>query len=209
VTILARRSAAKGETAGAGASFKRALIGGSFKHALIGALGIVAVGASFFAAPGLAGLAGAALALNMLAIAVIDWRLFIIPDQLNALALALGLLAVGFEDRGERLTLTLDAAIRGATMAALFLAFRFAYRRLRGREGMGLGDVKLAGVAGVWLDWPSLPIAVEIAALAALGFVLSRHIQARRALDPLTKLPFGAFFAPAIWFCWTWARCWS
>jgi leader peptidase (prepilin peptidase) / N-methyltransferase len=197
VNILARLSRAKGETSGAGGLGKRAAVGG---FCLIG------VGASILAAPDFTGFAGAALALNMLAIAVIDWRLFIIPDELNALALALGFLAVGFDDRGDKLTLALDAAIRGATMAALFFVFRLAYRRLRGREGMGLGDVKLAGVAGIWLDWPSLPIAVEIASLAALGFVLSRHIQARRALDPLTKLPFGAFFAPAIWICWVFAR---
>jgi leader peptidase (prepilin peptidase) / N-methyltransferase len=200
VNILGRLSAAKGEISGA-----RGLV----KRAAIGALCLTGIAASLFAVPGPAGLAGAALALNMLAIAVIDWRLFIIPDELNALALTLGLLAVGFDDRGAKLTLALDAATRAATMAALFFAFRLAYRRLRGREGMGLGDVKLASVAGIWLDWPSLPIAVEIAALAALGCVLSRHIQARLALDPLSKLPFGAFFAPAIWICWALARWWS
>jgi leader peptidase (prepilin peptidase) / N-methyltransferase len=183
--------------------------GGFSKRAAIGALGLFGIGASFYAAPGLVGLAGAALALNMLAIAVIDWRLFIIPDELSALALASGLAAVGFERPNEMLALALDASVRGATMAALFFAFRFAYQRLRRREGMGLGDVKLAAVAGVWLDWPSLPIVVEIAALAALAFILSRHIQAGRALDPLMKLPFGAFFAPAIWICWLLARLWS
>jgi leader peptidase (prepilin peptidase)/N-methyltransferase len=200
VNILARLSAAKGEISGA-----RGLV----KRAAIGALCLIGIAASLFAVPGPAGLAGAALALNMLAIAVFDWRLFIIPDELNALALALGLLAVGFDDRGAKLTLALDAATRAATMAALFFAFRLAYRRLRGREGMGLGDVKLASVAGIWLDWPSLPLAVEMASLAALGFVLSRRIQAHRALDPLSKLPFGAFFAPAIWICWVLARWWS
>jgi leader peptidase (prepilin peptidase)/N-methyltransferase len=195
--MLARLHSAKNGASG---------VGGFFKLASIGALGLFCVGASFYAAPGLAGLAGAALALNMLAIAVIDWRFFIIPDELNALAIGLGLLAVGFDDRGEKLTLALDASTRGATMAALFFAFRFAYRHLRGCEGMGLGDVKLAGVAGIWLDWPSLPIAVEIAGLGALGLILSRHVQAGRALDPLTKLPFGAFFAPAVWICWLLAR---
>jgi leader peptidase (prepilin peptidase) / N-methyltransferase len=198
--MLARLHSAKNGASG---------VGGFFKLASIGALGLFCVGASFYAAPGLPGLAGAALALNMLAIAVIDWRYFIIPDELNALAIGLGLLAVGFDDRGEKLTLALDASTRGATMAALFFAFRFAYRHLRGCEGMGLGDVKLAGVAGIWLDWPSLPIAVEIAAIAALGVFLSRHVQAGRALDPLTKLPFGAFFAPAVWICWALARLWN
>jgi leader peptidase (prepilin peptidase)/N-methyltransferase len=200
VNILARLHSAK-----SGAS----VAGGCFKLASIGALGLFCVGASLYAAPGPCGLAGAALALNMLAIAVIDWRVFIIPDELNALALALGLVAVGFEHPDEKLTLALDVSIRGATMSALFFAFRFAYRRLRGCEGMGLGDVKLAGVAGIWLDWPSLPIAVEIAALGALGLVLSRHVQVGRALDPLMKLPFGAFFAPAVWICWLLARLWS
>jgi leader peptidase (prepilin peptidase)/N-methyltransferase len=202
VTLPTRLSEAKGETSGAG-------IGGSFRYAGIGVLGLIGTSVSLFAAPGLAGLAGAALALNMLAIAVIDRRLFIIPDELNALALALGLIAVCFDDGGDRLGLALTALIRGATMAGLFFAFRFAYRRLKGREGMGLGDVKLAGVAGIWLDWPSLPIAVEIASLAALAFVLSRHIRTRSALDPLTRLPFGAFFAPAIWICWVLARWWG
>jgi leader peptidase (prepilin peptidase) / N-methyltransferase len=200
VNILARLHSAKSGASG---------VGGFFKLAAIVALGLFCVGASFYAAPGPFGLAGAALALNMLAIAIIDWRLFIIPDELNALALALGLVAVGFEHPDEKLMLALDAATRAATMAALFFACRLTYRRLRGREGMGLGDVKLAGVAGIWLDWPSLPLAVEMASLAALGFVLSRRIQAHRALDPLSKLPFGAFFAPAIWICWVLARWWS
>ncbi len=61
------------------------------------------------------------------------------------------------------------------------------YRRLRGREGIGLGDVKLAGVAGAWLDWQSIPIAVEIAALAALAVCLVRWLatsDARSARPP-------------------------
>ena len=176
---------------------------------LIGAAGLCAVAASLNAAPGVAGLAGAALALTMLAIAVIDARHLIIPDELNALAFALGLAATSYEGWDEMPAPALAAIIRCGAMAAIFLAFRHGYRQLRGHEGMGLGDVKLAGVAGVWLDWTSLPIAVEVAALAALGFIMSRKIRAKRSLDPLAKLPFGAFLAPAIWICWVLARLWS
>jgi prepilin signal peptidase PulO-like enzyme (type II secretory pathway) len=37
-------------------------------------------------------------------------------------------------------------------MFALFFGFRAGYRALRGLEGKGFGDAKLAAVAGVWLD---------------------------------------------------------
>jgi leader peptidase (prepilin peptidase)/N-methyltransferase len=87
-------------------------------------------------------------------------------------------------------------------LAATFLALRILYRRLRGRDGLGLGDVKLAGVAGAWLGWFTIPISIEIAALAALA----AHIMARRwqglTLSATARLPFGLFFAPAIWLCW-------
>ena len=180
-----------------------------FKRSLIAAAGVSAVAASLYAAPGIAGLAGAGLALIMLAVAVIDWRLLVIPDELSALAIALGLGDVVFARWEDMPAPGLDALVRGAVTAALFFVFRFVYRRFRGREGLGLGDVKLAGVAGIWLDWTSLPIAVEIAALGALGFVASRGIRSRRAPDPLAKLPFGTFLAPSIWLCWLLERWWS
>lgn len=177
-----------------------------FKRSLVGAAGLFAVAASLYAAPGTAGLAGAGLALIMLAVAVIDLRLLIIPDELSALAAALGLAVVAFEHWEDMPAAALDALTRCAVSAAFFLAFRFVYRRARAREGIGLGDVKLAGVAGIWLDWASLPVAVEIAALTALAFVATRGVRSRRAPDPFAKLPFGAFLAPAIWLCWLLAR---
>ena len=66
---------------------------------------------------------------------------------------------------------------------------------------MGFGDVKLAAVAGVWLDWAFLPVAIEIAALSALAVALYARFR-DHGFDPKARLPFGAFFAPAIWICW-------
>ena len=137
----------------------------------------------------------------MLAIALIDRRQFIIPDELNAAAFLLAL-ADARIGRGALLEDTASAVIRGAVLAATFLAWRILYRRLRGRDGLGLGDVKLAGVAGAWLGWFTIPISIEIAALGALA----AHIVARRSqgltLSATARLPFGLFFAPAIWLCW-------
>jgi leader peptidase (prepilin peptidase)/N-methyltransferase len=174
----------------------------TFEAATIVVAAIATAAASMIVVPGGRGLAGAGLACLMIAIAAVDARRFIIPDELTAAALALGLAdaAIRHPDGiGEALAL---AALRGGIVAAAFFGLWALYRRLRGREGIGLGDVKLAGVAGVWLDWPSIPIAVEIAALAALAVCLVRWLALGRAISTTTRLPFGAFLAPAIWIAW-------
>jgi leader peptidase (prepilin peptidase)/N-methyltransferase len=164
--------------------------------------GALAVGASLYVSPGGSGLAGATLAILMLVIAVEDWRRFVIPNALNLLAVGLRIVDIGFERPDDFAGAILEAVLRAIVAAGVFLAFRFAYRNLRGREGMGLGDVKLGGVAGLWLSWPSLPIALEIAALSGLAIALSWRVRSRGGLGPFTKLPFGAVLAPAIWLCW-------
>jgi leader peptidase (prepilin peptidase) / N-methyltransferase len=84
----------------------------------------------------------------------------------------------------------------------LFFAFRACYQKLRGIEGLGFGDVKLAAVAGAWLDWFTIVGVIEVAALAALAaYVVWRHVL-HRPIAATTPLPFGLFLAPAIWAGW-------
>jgi len=172
---------------------------GAVEASLIGAVGVGAVLASVAAAPGWSGAAGAVLAGLMLAIAVVDHRRMVIPDELNALAFIAGLVAVGTETAPA--IAILHALLRASLMFVLFFVFRAGFRALRGLEGMGLGDVKLAAVAGVWLDWADLPIVVEIAALSTLAAGLYARLRGD-GFDLKARLPFGAFFAPAIWICW-------
>lgn len=174
---------------------------GALEASLIGAAGAGAVLASVAAAPGWSGAAGAVLAGLMLAIAVIDRRRMIIPDELNALAFVAGLAAAGLGREAAPGAAILQALVRSSLMFVLFFVFRAGYRAVRGRAGMGLGDVKLAAVAGAWLGWADLPIAINIAALSALGAVLYGRLRGH-GFDPMARLPFGAFFAPAIWICW-------
>jgi leader peptidase (prepilin peptidase)/N-methyltransferase len=138
----------------------------------------------------------------MLAIAVIDRQRFVIPDSLNALGLILAVLHALVLDPDAMLSAVALALARGAALALTFLAVRSGYARLRGRQGLGLGDVKLAGVAGAWLDWLMMPIAVELAAFAALSFYLLRAGVLGRQFSAVDRLPFGLFFAPAVWLCW-------
>ena len=174
--------------------------------AALGGVASVAVVVSVIVAPGLAGLLGAALALDVIAIAAIDARRFIIPDELTLAALALGIVNAGLDpwpDGWSAISAAIGAALlRGAVLAGCFFALRALYARVRGREGIGLGDVKLAGAAGVWLAWTTIPVAIEIAALAALAVYVARQLVGGRAISATARMPFGLFLAPAIWLGW-------
>jgi leader peptidase (prepilin peptidase)/N-methyltransferase len=163
---------------------------------------VAAVGASLAAAPGPDGLLGALLASLMLAIAVSDSRRYIIPNELTGAAVALALLRAGSVGPEAGLSAMMWTALRAAAIALPFWALMAGYRRWRGRDGLGFGDVKLAAVAGAWLGWITIFAVVELATLAALGAYLAHGYLHRRPLRASAFLPFGAFLAPAIWIGW-------
>ena len=153
-------------------------------------------------APEAQGLFGACLALIVLTIALEDWRQFRIPDSLSGAAVVLGLLYAVVEQPSAVVEVLTTTIVRGLLMALLLLAVRDVYARVRGRQGLGLGDVKLAGVAGIWLDWLMLPIVIEIAAVAALSVFIVRRWVLGQPVKATSRIPFGLFLAPAIWICW-------
>lgn len=171
-------------------------------HTYIVTTAAAAAAASLWAAPDARGLFGAGLALLMAAIAAVDWRYYVIPDELNIAAFVLALAAAGFQSDGAAAEDMILVLARALLLALAFLALRHAYCILRKRDGLGLGDVKLAAVAGAWLDWQTIPLVVEIAALAALaGYALHRYVSGR-SFQTTHRLPFGLFFAPSIWLGW-------
>jgi leader peptidase (prepilin peptidase)/N-methyltransferase len=167
---------------------------------------LTTAGTSLAVAPGLAGVLGAALALDVIAIAAIDARRFIIPDELTLAGLVLGIANAGLDAWPGAWSAIFEsigaALLRGAVLAGAFFALRAAYARLRRREGIGLGDVKLAGAAGVWLAWTTIPVSIEIAALAALAVYVVRQVAGGRVMSATARMPFGLFLAPAIWLGW-------
>jgi leader peptidase (prepilin peptidase)/N-methyltransferase len=167
-----------------------------------GLIAVVAAIVSVEGAPGLSGALGGCLAVLMLTIAIIDWRSFIIPDSLNIVGFCLGLLHTVVKGQDDMPVAIMVSITRGAVLAGIFLAIRYGYAHVRKRQGIGLGDIKLAAVAGAWLEWSIMPIAVEIAAFSALSFYAFRHFVLGRPISATTRLPFGLFFAPTIWICW-------
>lgn len=160
------------------------------------------IAASLILFPNVRGIIGGGLGVLMISMAVVDARRFIIPDELTAAALALGFLHATIQSSDMVVEALTSAVLRGVVLALAFLSLRVLYRYIRGREGIGLGDVKLASVAGVWLDWPTIPVAIEIAALAALAIYVVRLSYKGRRVRSTARLPFGLFFAPAIWLGW-------
>lgn len=138
--------------------------------------------------PDFAGLALAAFGLLLLPLAALDWRHFWLPDRL-VLVLALAGLPGGMA-----LGLTLSDQLIGAIagFASLWLV-AFAYRRWRGRPGLGQGDAKLFGAIGLWLGWQSL--APLLAGAAGTGLFIALA-AGRRGQD---QLPFGTMLAVVAW----------
>lgn len=169
---------------------------------IAGLAGVLAIPASWYAAPGWPGVCGAVLAAIVCAIAVIDRRTYRIPDRLTAPALLLGLLHETLIADDGFASAVADAMLRATLTALALWAVLLIYRFLRGRDGLGLGDVKLGAVAGAWLGGVGLLIAFEGAALAALGSTLVFAAWRHRVLRRSSAVPFGLYLAPAIWLAW-------
>jgi len=143
---------------------------------------------------------GAFLAASVLVVAATDLARFEIPDLANC---AIFLLGIGWVvSSGFHADAILDAVLRAAVAATVLEIVRALYRRLRGIEGLGMGDVKLAAAGAPWLPWSHLQVALLIAVCAALIAVAGRALIARDGLHMRLALPFGAFLAPAIWVVW-------
>ena len=140
---------------------------------------------------------------TMLAIAVVDARRFIIPDVLSLPAIPVGLLASGrlLEPAAAEIV-RIDHVI-GMLAGGLGLwLVRAVYFRVRGREGLGLGDVKLAAAAGAWIGWQSLSDVILLAAVLALSLVIALGLLRGKELSAAARVPFGCFLAPSIWLVW-------
>ncbi|MBP1091187.1 prepilin peptidase [Bradyrhizobium diazoefficiens] len=178
------------------------------------ALGIallLGVFASLVTAPGAEGLYGAFLAALMLAIATHDARHYLIPNELTGTAFALALLRAAAFVPDIGLEALIWPLARAAAVALPLLLLMVLYRRWRGRDGLGLGDVKLAAVCGAWLDLATVAAVIELAALLAIGAYAANAALQRRPLRATAFLPFGLFLAPAIWIGWlgeTWYANW-
>lgn len=176
------------------------------KAAVAGAVIGAAVGALLFdpaREPGQV-VASAILCATMAAITLEDALRMRVPDPWVYGALAAGIVwSVAERLRaGEGIATAAGAVlIAVAVCGGAFWAVREGFFRLRGVDGLGLGDVKLAAAGGAWLGWEPFAAAVFVAAAGAIAFVAARMLR-QGNWTAGQRLAFGAFLAPAIWAVW-------
>lgn len=124
-------------------------------------------------------LIGATLAFSMLlALSMIDFKYFAIPDSLNLAAIFFALIQVNF----------IDAAYSALLLAGGFALLRFLLSYLIKKEAMGEGDIMIGATMGALLGLPNVLFAIFLSALLAL-------IPSMIAKD--NKVPFVPFLALA------------
>ena len=154
---------------------------------LIGALGLAALTLVFDQSVQLA--LAATFSFAVLTLALIDARIYMLPDLITLPLLWLGLLVN---------TLGFFAAIADAVLGAVagYLSLWVIYwlfKLLRAKEGLGYGDFKLTAAIGAWLGWQALPSVVLVAALTALCTAAVLMLAGRMKVEQ--PMPFGPFLA--------------
>jgi leader peptidase (prepilin peptidase)/N-methyltransferase len=121
---------------------------------------------------------------TLVAVTLTDLELKIIPNKVLLVASALALAIVAIGDPGSLPERLLAAAAAGGLLFAAALAYP---------RGMGLGDVKLAAVMGLFLGRdvaPALLVALLAGSIVGLAIVFREGAAARKR-----GIPFGPFLA--------------
>jgi leader peptidase (prepilin peptidase)/N-methyltransferase len=136
------------------------------------------------------------LAAISVALALIDLDTHKLPNVIVLPAYGVGAVLLG---ASSILSGDLEALVRaGIAMAAMFVAYLVMALVYPG--GMGLGDVKLAGVLGLflgWLGWGSLLVGAFAAFL--LGGVFSIILLVLRRATRKSGIPFGPWMLVGAW----------
>ena len=137
------------------------------------------------------------LGFSLLALAAIDARHTILPDVILLPLIPIGLMIIVLLSP-DRLPAHLVGAVSGFLV---FAGIAWVYRKLRARDGLGLGDAKLLAAAGAWLGWEALPGVVFAAALSALTVALARSAMGDK-MTGTDEMAFGPYLVLALWASW-------
>jgi leader peptidase (prepilin peptidase)/N-methyltransferase len=125
----------------------------------------------------------------LVALTFIDLDTFLLPDDIVLPLLWIGLLFnlnTGFTD--------IKSAVVGAMAGYMILWLVFwAFKIIRGKEGMGYGDFKLLGAIGAWFGWQMLPAVILLS--AAVGSIIGIYLMLFKGKNKNSAIPFGPYLA--------------
>lgn len=120
----------------------------------------------------------------LLVLSVIDLELYLLPNKITyptILASVVAIPILSFVASDDPVGSILVAYVCGIAFAGVLLITLLGYAVVAGKDGMGMGDVKLAVILGMWLGWihPVLPLMALIASsviglVIGVGFLLKR-----------------------------------
>ncbi len=132
------------------------------------------------------------LSICFIIIFFIDLQHFIIPNEITYPLMIIGFLK-SF-DPNLNLHLfpnfinSLIGGIFGFTIIWLII---FVYKKIRNKDGMGLGDAKLLSAIGFWFGWVSIPFIIFFSSAIALLSVVPDLIKKKKQLS--SQIPFGPY----------------
>jgi leader peptidase (prepilin peptidase)/N-methyltransferase len=121
----------------------------------------------------------------------IDIDHMILPDKFTLTGIAIGLVGALMNPEREFLP-----ALYGVLAGGGFLwAVAYLYYALRGREGMGGGDIKLLAWIGAVLGWQAVPITILLSSI--IGSLVGISLAIRTKDGMTLAIPFGPYLAGA------------
>lgn len=143
----------------------------------------------------------------LISLSFIDIDHQLLPDNITLPLLWLGLIC-----NYPGLFTDLYSALLGAVAGyGIFWLIHVSFKLITGKEGMGLGDLKLLATLGAWAGWQSLASIIFISSLlgSLVGIYLvfyrrRQRLSWRNLRQESTPISFGPFLALAGWLSLVW-----
>jgi len=131
------------------------------------------------------------LFLSFLIIFFIDLKHYIIPNILTFPMMALGFFKSFDPNLNPIFPNYINSLIGGIFGYLIIWSIILFYKKIRNKEGMGLGDAKLLAVIGFWFGWISIPFIIFLSSAIALIIVIPDLLKKSKKLS--SQIPFGPY----------------
>jgi leader peptidase (prepilin peptidase)/N-methyltransferase len=132
----------------------------------------------------------------LVVISFIDLDVRIVPDVISLPGIIFGLVFSALDyffvqDTFGAIPTPLGSLIGILAGGGFLLATAWLYEKITGVEGMGGGDIKLLGMIGAFLGWPSVPVTLFFASV--LGSIIGLSLMLLTGAGRRLALPFAPF----------------